>query len=204
MTWGLIGNQPPYANMQSATATAIDMPSTGMFTVQAAYGIQQCTDGTSSTIAFSEACVGYQGATPGQRLIGLQSVQIPYTSMPYDASANPAVTLSVIQLCNQAYQAGNASNVDLQRGENWARGCPAMALLNTVVTPNAYNDTWTHCGLNASSRAVLSNADSYHSGGVNTLLTDGSVRFIKDTINRRLWWSLGTKSSGEVIAADSY
>ena len=101
------------------------------------------------------------------------------------------MTLSVIQLCNQAYQAGNASNVDLQRGENWAHGCIAMDLFNTVVTPNAYNDTWTHCGLNASSRAVLSNADSYHSGGVNTLLTDGSVRFIKDSINQRIWWCPG-------------
>ena len=193
----------PYANMQ-ATATAINMPSTGMFTMQAAYGIQYCTDGTSSTIAFSEACVGHQGATPRQRLIGLQSVQIPYTSMLYDASANPAVTLSVIQFCNQAYQSGEREYVDLQRGENWAHGCSAMTLFNTVVTPNAYNDTWTHCGLNASSRAVLSNADSYHSGGVNTLLADGSVRFIKDSINQRLWWSLGTKSSGEVIAADSF
>ena len=63
MTWGLIGNQAPYANLQSATVTAINMPSTGMFTMQAAYGIQDCTDGTSNTIAFSEACVGNQGAT---------------------------------------------------------------------------------------------------------------------------------------------
>jgi prepilin-type N-terminal cleavage/methylation domain-containing protein/prepilin-type processing-associated H-X9-DG protein len=204
MTWGLIGNQAPYANMQGATATAINMPSTGLFTMQGANGIQSCTDGTSLTIAFSESAVGYQSASPLQRLIGLQSVQIPYSSMVYDALAAPTVVASVIQLCTQAYQSGSTSYIDLQRGENWAHGCMAMSLFNTVVTPNAYNDTWTHCGRNASSRAVLSNADSYHSGGVNALLADGSVRFIKDTINQRVWWSLGTRQGNEVILADSY
>ena len=33
---------------------------------------------------------------------------------------------------------------------------------------------------------------------------DGSVKFIKDTIDRRTWWSLGTKAGGEVISADTY
>jgi prepilin-type N-terminal cleavage/methylation domain-containing protein/prepilin-type processing-associated H-X9-DG protein len=204
MTWGLIGNVAPYSPVSCATCTALNMPSTGLFTWQASYGIQTCTDGTSNTIAFSEAAVGYQGEQPLQRLIGLQGVQIPYTSMIYDASTNPALVLSVIQMCQQAYQSGNAGNVDLQRGENWAHGSMAMAMFNTVVPPNAYNDTWTHCGRNASSRAVLSNADSYHPGGVNTLMADGSVRFVKDSVNQQTWWALGTKGNGEVISSDSY
>jgi prepilin-type processing-associated H-X9-DG protein len=124
--------------------------------------------------------------------------------MIYDASANPAVTQSVFQLCVAAYQSGSTSYIDLQRGENWSHGSMAMAMFNTVATPNAYNDTWTHCGLNASSRAVLSNADSYHSGGVNTLFGDGSVKFIKDSINPTTWWALGTKQGGEVVSSDSY
>ena len=201
MSWGLIGNQAPFANMN---VPSINMPSTGLFTWQASYGIQNCTDGTSNTVAFSEAAVGYQSEQPLQRLIGLQGVQIPFTSMLYDASSNPALTLSVIQLCNQAYQSANGGYIDAQRGENWAHGCMAMSLFNTVVTPNAYNDTWTHCGLNASSRAVLSNADSYHPGGVNCGMADGSVKFIKDSINQTTWWALGTRGNGEVISADSY
>jgi prepilin-type processing-associated H-X9-DG protein len=80
----------------------------------------------------------------------------------------------------------------------------AMNMFNTIVPPNAFNDQWTHCGLNASSRAVLSNADSYHPGGVNTLMSDGSVKFMKDSINQRTWWALGTKSNGEVVSSDSY
>jgi hypothetical protein len=36
------------------------------------------------------------------------------------------------------------------------------------------------------------------------MMTDGSVRFIKNSINRFTWWALGTKSNGEVISADAY
>jgi len=46
-------------------------------------------------------------------------------------------------------------------------------------------------------------ARSYHPGGVNALLGDGSVRFIKSTINGFTWRALGTVAGGEVISADS-
>jgi prepilin-type N-terminal cleavage/methylation domain-containing protein/prepilin-type processing-associated H-X9-DG protein len=201
MNWGRQGTTADLPNLNVPT---INWPSTGMFTYQTAYGINSCTDGTSNTIAFSEACVGTQSEQPKTRLIGLQNVQIPLTSMLYDASTNPPVVLQVINLCSAAWNSGNANFIDLQRGENWSHGSMAMNLFNTVVPPNAYNDTWTHCGLNASSRAVLSNADSYHPGGVNTLMSDGSVRFMKDSISMPVWWALGTKGNGEVISSDSY
>jgi prepilin-type N-terminal cleavage/methylation domain-containing protein len=41
---------------------------------------------------------------------------------------------------------------------------------------------------------------SYHSGIVNVLLMDGSVRSISDTIQRSTWRSLGTRHGNEVIA----
>ena len=47
-------------------------------------------------------------------------------------------------------------------------------------------------------------AMSNHPGGVNTLMADGSVRFIKDSINIPTWWALGTKDGGEVLSSDSY
>ncbi|WP_406698261.1 DUF1559 domain-containing protein [Singulisphaera sp. Ch08] len=45
---------------------------------------------------------------------------------------------------------------------------------------------------------------SSHSGGVNMALADGSVRFIKNSINAYTWWGLATISGGEIISADSY
>jgi prepilin-type N-terminal cleavage/methylation domain-containing protein/prepilin-type processing-associated H-X9-DG protein len=47
-------------------------------------------------------------------------------------------------------------------------------------------------------------ARSYHSGGVNALLGDGSVRFTKSTIDGMIWRALGTVAGGEVISAESY
>ena len=44
---------------------------------------------------------------------------------------------------------------------------------------------------------------SYHPGGVNALFGDGSVKFIKNTINWRVWRSVGTVGGGEVISADA-
>ncbi|MFO0952918.1 MAG: DUF1559 domain-containing protein [Isosphaeraceae bacterium] len=202
MTWGLLGNQAPWTNLN---VTAINMPSTGLFTWQASYGINSCTDGTSNTIAFSEAAVGTQSLRPRQRYLGLQGVQIAYSDMLYDAQADTTGAVArVLQQCAQAWNDPGTGFIDQQRGENWAHGSMAMAMFNTIAEPNVYNDTWTHCGRNASSRAVLSNADSYHPGGVNCTMADGSVKFIKDSVNRRTWMSLGTRAGGEVISADSY
>ena len=46
-------------------------------------------------------------------------------------------------------------------------------------------------------------ADSYHPGGVNCLIGDGSVRFIKSSIGGITWRGLGTTAGGEVISGDS-
>jgi len=45
---------------------------------------------------------------------------------------------------------------------------------------------------------------SRHPGGVNTLFGDGSVHFVKSSINPTIWVALGTIGSGEVISSDSY
>jgi prepilin-type N-terminal cleavage/methylation domain-containing protein/prepilin-type processing-associated H-X9-DG protein len=47
-------------------------------------------------------------------------------------------------------------------------------------------------------------ARSYHPGGVNALFGDGTVRFIKSSINGWTWRSLGTVAGGEVVSSDSY
>ena len=41
-------------------------------------------------------------------------------------------------------------------------------------------------------------ASSYHSGGVNVGMADGSVRFIRDNVDFAAWQALGSKGGGEV------
>jgi prepilin-type N-terminal cleavage/methylation domain-containing protein/prepilin-type processing-associated H-X9-DG protein len=47
-------------------------------------------------------------------------------------------------------------------------------------------------------------ARSFHAGGVNALLCDGSVRFVKSAINLATWRALSTTRGAEVISADSF
>lgn len=41
-------------------------------------------------------------------------------------------------------------------------------------------------------------ATSYHQGGVNTAMCDGSVRFVSSVIDSGVWRSVGTRAGGEV------
>jgi len=45
---------------------------------------------------------------------------------------------------------------------------------------------------------------SFRPGGVNMRFCDGSVKFLKNSINLITLWALGSRPQGEVISADSY
>jgi len=45
---------------------------------------------------------------------------------------------------------------------------------------------------------------SFHPGGANMLFADGSVKFLKNSINPAAWRALATRNLGEIIGADSY
>jgi prepilin-type N-terminal cleavage/methylation domain-containing protein/prepilin-type processing-associated H-X9-DG protein len=60
------------------------------------------------------------------------------------------------------------------------------------------------CTGGAGDQQAYAGARSRHPGGLNVLLGDGSVRFMKNSINMATWIELNTMNSGEVISADSY
>jgi prepilin-type N-terminal cleavage/methylation domain-containing protein/prepilin-type processing-associated H-X9-DG protein len=53
-------------------------------------------------------------------------------------------------------------------------------------------------------RGAFAGVRSHHPGGVNVLMGDGSVRFLKNSVNYVTWLGLNTISAGEVISADAY
>jgi prepilin-type processing-associated H-X9-DG protein len=59
------------------------------------------------------------------------------------------------------------------------------------------------CTPNASDQGAYAGARSRHPGGINVLLGDGSVRFIKNSINMPVWLGLNTINCGEIISADA-
>jgi prepilin-type N-terminal cleavage/methylation domain-containing protein/prepilin-type processing-associated H-X9-DG protein len=179
------------------------VPYTGLFAHQQAKSIRDALDGTSNTIAFAEAIVGSSSEQKRQKLIGLTSVNIPAAAIQYNAFTNAAGIRSGIQACTAAWSAGNSP--DIQRGDSWMHGSMAMTLFNTVVVPNGESIEWTYCSQTGSGSASrFSNSSSFHPGGVNVLMADGHVQFIKNSINQTTWWGLGTIAGGEVISSDGY
>jgi prepilin-type N-terminal cleavage/methylation domain-containing protein/prepilin-type processing-associated H-X9-DG protein len=189
--------------------------STGLFAYWYCYGIRDCTDGTSNTVAFAESLVG-DAANPvvSHRNNAITGVTISANAEVPDASAvnYQNVLVPAITACSNAYQAAgnnNNANVESSTGNRWAWGGSAYTLFNTVVTPNSKSAPWNTCTDSncpgcALDSATFSNAQSNHPGGVNVMFGDGSVRFIKDSINPQTWMALGTRASGEVITSDSY
>jgi prepilin-type N-terminal cleavage/methylation domain-containing protein/prepilin-type processing-associated H-X9-DG protein len=203
--FGSVGTTTYFTNKGTGVVSLSDHPTTGMFGFQLCYGLRDAIDGTSNTIAFSESTVGNSSLQLGQFNLGISSVTtIPSTAIIYDGWTNPTAIQQGLTACDQAW-AKKTGAVDVQRGKWWSNGSIAYTLIGTIVLPNANQNRWTHCGsIGSGGLMEFSEADSRHPGGINTLMTDGSVKFIKDSINRATWWALGTKANGEVLSADAY
>ncbi len=74
---------------------------------------------------------------------------------------------------------------------------PMRELIPYGPTPGALNTKGNNAGAN-------DELFSFHGGGVNALFGDGSVRFIKDSVNIVVLRGLVTTRGGEVISNDAY
>ncbi|WP_165073746.1 DUF1559 family PulG-like putative transporter [Paludisphaera rhizosphaerae] len=150
--------------------------------------IAAVTDGTSNTIAYGEVVKGKNGAN------------IPGTNLCYlIAGTLNKGYLDDINVC----QSSNSALWDY-KGEYWTeqsthRGGPFYEVMppNKKSCMNPNGGTWAY-------QDHFITASSFHSGGVNVMMLDGSVRFIKDSINVVTWIGLGSINGGEVISNDSF
>ena len=148
---------------------------TGLFWWYKSYGIQSVTDGTSNTVAFSEALVSNGQNTntyPGNSMTGIAGAG--GLAQQYDANQNPAAVLAGLQACNIAWQSGQGLNN--ARGIFWEIGSLGMTMFNTIAPPNSTQYKWGDCrftGGGYPNDATFANANSNHPGGCNVLMADG-------------------------------
>jgi prepilin-type N-terminal cleavage/methylation domain-containing protein/prepilin-type processing-associated H-X9-DG protein len=191
----------------------------GLFCVGGgAYGLRDVTDGASNTIAGGEWKTGdwnnYQLSI--QDFIGNQNygdwgatsrdLIAPTGNMPQGgAYVQPALSQ-----CAQIWQTGSDTSYGTNgqrswNGSFWAMGMYSYSLGNLVVPPNSpfpYCEFWsTNADWDAGGLIGLT---SFHPGGANILMADGSVRFLKSSVNWQTLWGLGSRAQGEVISSDSY
>jgi prepilin-type N-terminal cleavage/methylation domain-containing protein/prepilin-type processing-associated H-X9-DG protein len=165
----------------------------GLFRAQIGTRFGEVSDGLSNTVAFSESTLGdgpegASGSIPGK-------VEDVYAYLDGGAPLTEA---------NCA--AATRWNVDRRRGFMWASGEIRCATFNNYYPPNAKvpdcvtNDYTPGPGIYTA--LGFRGARSKHSGGVNVLLGDGSVRMVRDSIPLATWRALATRSGGEVVNGD--
>jgi prepilin-type N-terminal cleavage/methylation domain-containing protein/prepilin-type processing-associated H-X9-DG protein len=151
------------------------------------------TDGLSNTAIFSEYV---KGMNQGGTVRGLNVIWQSGVAQP--TVYGPAVWTAVAAAC----QASTTYFEDV-KGQRWINfTCGWGGCYSHIQTPNKKACYYTDG--NQHQDHVVVGASSYHAGGVNVLLMDGSVKFVKDSINPVTWWAIATKAGGEVISSDAY
>jgi prepilin-type N-terminal cleavage/methylation domain-containing protein/prepilin-type processing-associated H-X9-DG protein len=152
----------------------------GLFYYGSATRFADMTDGTSNVVVFSETLLG--------------------NGISQDAEQSPARPHEMV-----AMQSSNAPNPNLwaitsnpnswrgYRGYAWILGKSAATTFSTYSPPNPRHPdaAWMAFG--------WFSARSFHPGGVNVGLGDGSVRFVSDTIDLNTWHNLGSIADGQVL-----
>ena len=169
-------------------------------------GFRDITDGLSNTVAFSERIKGFGSGNRTRVDLNKPSASfIDLTIKVANDGIADATPVAFYKACSQQSIGPQTTTAMLDNqdssGQRWDVGYAPDTRYVHVMPPNGLScsgvddDAGRQAGYAASSR---------HSGGVNTLMADGSVKFIKNTVNITTWWALGTRSNGEVISSDAY
>ncbi|HVJ81642.1 MAG TPA: DUF1559 domain-containing protein [Planctomycetia bacterium] len=164
-------------------------PNDGMFGVNQSRKTGQISDGLSKTLVASEAKTWHPSLRVCTGASGLSATAIP----------SPEQAKAMIE--------GNTLGCVTTKdpwGTRWMNGNSYYTGLTFIFTPNdgaRYNGVKHHLitvdeNEGAPTFAAIT-ANSFHAGGVNALHADGSVRFVSDSVDLRVWRAAGTIAGGE-------
>ncbi len=167
-------------------------------------------DGTSNTAIHAEWIKGKNTK------IGNQSVWTGTTAYSNSGTLFPAnkgtmlLTLQAVAATCQPTPS-TAPTWD-QKGASWANEyCGVGGGYSHLLAPNKlpcffsnYNFVKYGDSFPGNDDITMINAQSNHPGGVNVGFLDGSVKFIKDSVNLTTWGSIATVAGGEVVSSDAF
>ena len=179
--------------------------SRGMFRIQQWRTLAFAVDGTSNTIAISECCSGDNFEPDVKGGLGVVS-QISPNGHGGDVNVGNCLVYGVRADNPRILQ--TPSNT--WRGTHWPDCRAPSAAFSTNLPPNSPACIWDN-----STPWIAGGAQSYHSGGVNVGMLDGSIRFVSDTINTGnlnadqvlsgpspfgVWGAMGSPNGGESVS----
>jgi len=167
--------------MYASGATG-QLPSNGVIYHNQIIRFRDVTDGLSNTAAMAEKATGD----------GSNGLSTPKTDT-FQPGIYPNTPDEALQYCN----AVNTSDLTKQGYSNvgapWLQQYHSTNQYNHVLPPNGRSCMYPP-------GRIATTANSYHTGGVHTLLCDGSVRFVSDNVDLGKWRALGSISGGEVLS----
>ncbi len=132
---------------------------------------------------------------------------------PGDITDGMSNTVAVSEIIGTDGNGAGANSNDL-RGVWFNHGMGA-SIFSAMTTPNARvpdvipscdttisgdSSPYLKCTENNTTADVNAAARSFHTGGVNATMCDGSVRFVSENIDGVLWKALNTRQNGETIS----
>lgn len=173
-------------------------PIRGLFGVDSSIKIAAVIDGTSNTVMMAERCQG-QGDRKNEVISGIGAVNMndgvvdplaPGNQANMDTLANICQSTITNNVYNAVYPGGELP------GQRWIDGGYFYVGFSTLMPPNSasciHNGGWDR------DHQVLA-ATSRHTGLVQVLMADGSVKSASSSIDKYVWRAAGTRAGGESL-----